>query len=247
MEQSILAINHLHLKLIIEILFGIIVLQEFRNGYFAAFPSFFRSFPWRSYRNACFWVLVLIPLLYLDPMLLGTIQSFDSPSAEKVLNFGRMMGRNLWWYLMGLYLTAYLSGKRKIREIFLGALLGAGLAGAIGFLFKFIFLRARPFNNLGHFSFFNIEGLTEDLNKFQSFPSGDVVIVAGTVSYLFFKSRKGYGRWLLFLLPFSTALSRVMLNRHWPSDTVAAVLIALFVGHFFSRYDAFKNTGEVIR
>ena len=104
----------------------------------------------------------------------------------------------------------------------------ASLIGSvIIYAVKFISLRARPYAGMGPYSFFNPAGFLEDARAFQSFPSGDVGIIAGPAAYFFFQIQNRGIRWLIWLFPLSTALSRVTFNKHWPSDTFSSFIFSI--------------------
>jgi membrane-associated phospholipid phosphatase len=100
---------------------------------------------------------------------------------------------------------------------------------------KMIFLRARPDTGVGPFVFFHWSALASDTRPYESFPSGDVAIVAGAAAVFFFKTRAPW-RWLWLILPLCTAYSRVLLNRHWPADTLASLGLGLWVAFCLSGY-----------
>lgn len=68
-----------------------------------------------------------------------------------------------------------------------------------------------------------------------SFPSGHATI-AFAAAYIFSKQRKQLF-WFFYLLAFFTAISRVYLGRHYPSDILAGAATGIFIG--FLTYDIF--------
>jgi membrane-associated phospholipid phosphatase len=120
------------------------------------------------------------------------------------------------------------------------ALLSSFVTALIVTVFKFLSLRARPYAEFGPFSFFNFHGLTQDARAFQSFPSGDVGVVAGAAAYLFFTTKNRFSGVLIFLLPLCTAFARMSANKHWPSDTLFAIGLGLIAAKFVRDYKKFK-------
>lgn len=220
---------------------ALILFLEIRKGYFKGFGQYLKSLSWESYRLFFLILPVLTALvLFWDVALLHQVQAIANPHIHFIIEFGGHAGKKLWVFIVGSYMVTCLINWERGRRLVFGALLGSALTGLVCYGLKFLFLRARPGSELGSFSFFNPNGLLKDENMFQSLPSGDVAIVAGAVSYFFYACRKHYVCWPLFLLPVSTAFSRVSLNDHWPSDTVLAIGISLIAAQFLRNYQTVK-------
>lgn len=149
---------------------------------------------------------------------------------EDLIRFGGVMGKGItpWLFIMACYAVEELVRKPKGGAgLAFGCLLSSALTALICAVLKLIFLRARPYNLLGAAAFFQWEGFFRSANAFQSFPSGDVAVVAGAAAFLFYAARRGLFRWVFLLLPVLTALSRIDLNRHWPSDTLFSIGLGL--------------------
>lgn len=218
----------------------VIFLWQIKKGYFNGL---------RTYVKSCRPALplkVLVPsgiffvgLLLIDPFLLKTLQSFRNSVADSIATFGGTIGKNIhpWMFPVGLYLAGVLARKGKVTQIAFGSLFAGVLAAFLSWVLKFTFLRTRPYGDLGPLSFFNVEGLFEDARLYQSFSSGDVAVVAGIAFYFFMKLKQFKARWLLVLLPVSTAFSRIMANKHWPSDGVLAIILGFAAAYFVYRYE----------
>lgn len=188
------------------------------------------------------WFLILIAvttaIFLVDPLLLRGIQSIHHPIWMSLVEFGAWFGRgyNLWFLIIGTYIFLTVIKKIKWARRSFGVLLSVVISAVISFVVKRAFLRARPDVNLGHLSFFHLNGLFHDKSTFQSFPSGDVAIVAGAAAFLFYAIKNQYLRWAILAAPVLTALSRMSLNRHWPSDTVfpfgMGLIVALLVWQY---------------
>jgi membrane-associated phospholipid phosphatase len=99
----------------------------------------------------------------------------------------------------------------------------SGVFAGINAFFKWIFGRARPFNNPGEM--FRLHPFVKGFHGFfhpvnQSFPSGDVCLAAATASSLFILFPRQ--RWIWAGLVIMVAVERVAEGAHYPSDTVAA-------------------------
>ena len=174
-----------------------------------------------------------------DPYLLKLIRESAHPFSKFIASFGGFLGRNIhpWAMVFLLYIAGWVSRRRVLSKVAFGCLVSAVLASICTFLLKFIFLRARPYAMMGHLSFLNWAGLSEDARKFQSFSSGDVAVVAGIVFYLFITLKQHFLKWFLVLLPLSTAFSRIAANKHWPSDTFISMAVGFIVARFVIHHE----------
>lgn len=218
---------------------------EWSKGYFKELPSYLYSRPSKFHLLFLMFLFVFsLLILSLDFSLRAVIQeAYKLYFFKAVVAIGSFLGRstNLWPMLASFYLlTGPLKGKSWQKIIF-GMLLASVVTGLGIHILKFTFLRARPYADLGPLSFFNFDGLLHNDRAFQSFPSGDTAVCAGAVAYLFYALRRKLASRLLLLLPVATALARVSLNRHWPSDTVFSIGIAFLVARGLWRYKNRKD------
>ncbi len=225
-------LSHHYGESITVFLVVMVILNEVRKGYFRGIRLYFKSSSF-SYNPLLLLVFVILfaSVFFFDAQLLVLLQTFHDPLSDFLVNFGGFFGRdlNLYFILTGCYLLALIVKRKNWSKIIFGALLTSILTALGSHILKVTFLRARPYGNLGPYSFFHLSGLTKMKSLFQSLPSGDVAIVAGATSYLFCTLKNRYSRWLIFLTPFSTAFSRVSLNRHWPSDTLLSIGVSLMM------------------
>lgn len=227
------------LKPLVGVAVGLILFREWRDGFFNRLQGFLKRIRFQSYRR---WLIAfpsaVIFTLFLDPFLIKVLQGFHGPLASGIARFGQQLGRdvNLWVVWVGLYWIASLTGQVKWRKYTFGILLASLLTTTLVHFLKFVFLRSRPDNLLGPYCFFNLQGLLEGTRAFQSFPSGDVALTAGASSCLFFLIPHRLFRWLTWLFPLSTAFSRISLNRHWPSDAVASLMMSVLVAKLVCDY-----------
>lgn len=228
-----------HQKHIPAVLAVITAVLEIRRGYFRGFPDFLRRVRWRNFLAGILLAMVAgAVVLAADVQVLRWAQAQDAAWAKLLAGFGREMGRNgnTWTVLCGLYLMVTVFRRHEIRTRIFTIFLSSALTAGISSLFKITLLRARPYKDLGPLSFFNFSGFQQDHRAFQSCPSGDVAVVAGIAGYLFFTIRNPFLRAACFLLPLATALSRVSLNKHWPSDTVFATGLGLVSAWFILEF-----------
>jgi len=216
---------------------------ELKQGYFSGFKTYLRNILWKTYLPfIVIPALLILPLLWIDPLIIRWVLNENSSLAQAIANVGGQMGRgtNCWTFLACLYMAAYILKQDAIRKVIFGMLLSSFVTALIITLIKFTFLRARPYAELGSFSFFNFHGLLQDAREFQSFPSGDVGVVAGAAAYLFFRARFRMMSLSIFLLPLMTAFARMNANKHWPSDTLMAIAVGLIGAKFI--YDFKKES-----
>lgn len=218
-------------------------ITQWRAGYFHGLSL--KTICWKSFLKNNFIPLFFLAIgsVALDPFVLSLLQSVPPPLAASLADFGGAIGRHVhpWLFLAVLLLISICLKKALLRACVFGSLFSAFLASLYSFIFKFLFLRARPNTGLGHLSFFNFEGIFKDDRIFQSFPSGDVVVVAAISFYFFFQFKKNAIKWLLILLPLSTAFARVYANKHWPSDGIVAIAMGLIAARAVFQYEKLKN------
>ena len=220
-------------KSLLGMLFTITLLVEIRKPYLSAWRGIFKTIPWGRYLGLLV-IMSIVSLSFLpfDESLLMTIQSVKFPGKDGLVDAGEILGpeSGLWVLLYVAYFTAYFVGVVRPRRILFHALLGSVLTGLTAHLLKFAIMRARPDAGLGCYSFFHSITPLKSYGPFQSFPSGDVAVVAGAAVYLFLVAKTRGTAWGLLLLPIVTAVSRIDLNRHWPSDTFFSLGLGLVIG-----------------
>lgn len=222
-------------RLLAAALIILISLNIIFRGYFKGMGSYLKGLSFRPY--ALFLILIILIVagtMFFDQAIYSWVQGAKEISLLKgMIKFGDLISSNVefWVFLGMLNLFAMATRRQNFQEIAIGLFLGSALSGLTGHLLKFVFLRARPYGNFGPFSFFNLDGLLQNRHVFQSLPSGDVVLVAGAASFIFFVIRNHFLRWSVFFLPFCTALFRIAESKHWPSDTLASIGISLIAAH----------------
>ena len=231
-------------KLVTLILVLAGIFLEWRKGYFKKAPFYLRQLkPVPLLGKLALFSCLALALSFSDPSLLKTVQGFQHPLIDRIIDFGGALGRNInpWLLIMIGYLLGLALPKIPFSEKAFGTLLSAALAALSASVLKFTLLRARPYGELGPFSFFNLGGLTGDHRVFHSFPSGDVAVVAGIAGYWFYFLKKGPFRWLVWLLPLTTAVSRMTLNKHWPSDTVFPIGLGAIAGQIIIMWETARS------
>lgn len=236
-------------KPLVGFLLALIFLLEWRRGWFHSIPLYARRYTFQT-RHLLIG-LVLLPVLGMmifDAAVLPLVVNAKGPLFHGMRKLGESLSKNseIWMALFGIYFWSLWRKARRVSETCVGVILATGLTCLAVLLFKFAFLRARPYSIEGPYSFFNPTGITEDAHAFQSLPSGDVGIIAGIASYLFFLFKHPV-RWAFFIFPLCTAFSRIYNEKHWPSDTLASVILSLLAAKLVLDYQKFKAERNVLQ
>ena len=231
-------------KAAIPVILLIIIVQEWRKGYFQNFRPYFKALNLRPY------LLIAVPFFILfllafsqDRPLLAKVQALQGDFWYSILLIGRNIGENVkfWYFLILFYWIARWRRSAKGASTAFGLLLSSALAGLFAHLLKFLFTRARPYAEAGPYSFFNYHELLHNSRAHQSLPSGDIALVAAASGYLFFSVSNPFLRILTLLFPLLNAYARVALNRHWPSDAAAAMALGFMAAYFFWNFKKFQQ------
>ena len=216
------------------VLIGSTFLLEWKNGYFKKWFSSVGKISWKFYAKRFVLILILTAFTFLGDSPVRFWLAKETPFLNRLTEFGSLLGKgtNCWTFLAAVYLLSYVIPYLK-RKIIFGAMEASFLTAALVTGLKFVFLRARPVTEIGPFSFFNWKGLIHDDSAFQSFPSGDVAVVAGAAFFLFLTVRRPpLVRWLFLFLPILTAVARIYLDRHWLSDCSFSLGIGFLLAHW---------------
>lgn len=244
MEKFFEIVSYKH---VLAVVFTLMCIMEIRSGFLKPLKSYLKTISLKPF----LWLLVMavmgaLLILPFDSSLILKIQGHQHPLLDPAVLWGASMGKanGAWGPLAVLYFIFYFARSPKAREWFFGAVLSSALTGLAAHILKFIMMRARPYNNLGPFHFFDIHGFMQDDRAFQSFPSGDVAIASGAAAFLFLSLRPRSFSWLFLLIPLLTAFSRIDLNKHWPSDTAFAFLISFTLAKFTLDYIYFLRARQ---
>lgn len=122
---------------------------------------------------------------------------------------------------------------RKLQQTALNSIRSVIVTKPISDLSKRAFGRARPRTEQGNLSFIPSESGKNP--NYRSYISGHT----STAWALVTPYAEAYSRWL-YILPLSTTIARLYLDRHWVSDVVAGGAVGFFAGytaHHGSRYN----------
>ncbi len=229
-------------KLLAVVLCGGMIYRESHRGYFAQLARYVRQDDKRRTMAMLGAAAVLASLVFLmDLRLQAAVQGIQASLVVALIHVGGWLGQGtaLWLILVAIYALARLLRHPAVQAAAFGCAVSAALAAVLSSILKWSVARARPNAQLGPLAFFQWSQVGR--SRFQSFPSGDTVIVAAAAWYLWCRYPKVPlgARLLLLVLPLATACSRVLLNKHWPSDTVFAIGLGFVSAQWVARYEAF--------
>ena len=219
-----------------------------------------------------FLILELIFIFFLDKILSDLIYNLylKYKPLQTVTNLGNFLGNPsiitkfiILLFIFSLFLKLILKFKvyskdkqeyiEKLYKISLIISLSYLLSNAIGNLIKILTLRERPFFTDNPLNFFCYsEAITKNLlwkTHYKSFPSGHVICSSSLFFslYFIFKTFKKdiYQKLILLFIfiPFLTALARIALKAHWPSDTFLSLLLGYYVSYYvFKKINLRENS-----
>ena len=171
--------------------------------------------------------LIFTGAFLADAPMRDWAQSNQSRTADVMMNAGNRLGDKKVVLSMNAALlgTGYLiddpglkrTSWNAVKSILSTALITEGM--------KYGFGRSRPYTGAGPRQF---SPLPPNRHALKSLPSGHA-----SVAFAFFTPfAEKYSRWI-YLLPASTAISRVYKDKHWSSDVVLGAAIGFFTGYFF--------------
>ncbi len=244
-DYSLLKINP---KIFVILILGLSVIREIQRGYFSKFIDYIKNLDWQPHLQMLVSFSISTGLLmFADAWLMRWVQSWKAPWFLTAVRLGGIMGYGVhpWLILALAYAISFGLKKIQVNRLIFRCMMSAAIASLLTQLCKVLTLRARPLVEQGPFSFFNWHGFTTDGGRFLSLPSGDVAVVAGIFCYLFYLTKNRALGFLTMLFPLLTAFSRVVLNKHWPSDTFLAVGLAFIAGWIIHGYDEFLHEKRI--
>lgn len=127
----------------------------------------------------------------------------------------------------GLFTVSLATGNNKFQDAAFTSLQSWVYAGSMTFGLKRAFGRLRPEEGMG-------ASIFRPLSKHTSFPSGHTTAAFALITpwVYYYPNPLTYG---LFALGASTAIARMALNKHWPSDVFAGAAIGFFTGRFLAK------------
>jgi len=222
------------MKVAIVIFCIAIFYREISTGYFHDYKSRLASLNKLPYAVTLICSLIVaICLVPFDQQMLHALHTSNAELLRNITAIGAMLGTDtkFWTILLVLYAAGTALGSKKLTKVIFGAILATVVSVVIVTILKLIVLRARPVVGIGAAEFFQFAEIFKGNRAFQSMPSGQVVLVSSAVAFIYYQLQNHWFRFFLAVLPVFSAVSRVSLNRHWPSDTIVSFGIAVVVAH----------------
>ncbi|MCK4645328.1 MAG: phosphatase PAP2 family protein [Candidatus Aminicenantes bacterium] len=183
-------------------------------------------------------------LLYaLDGDIHRWSQDNQSPLSEDFFKFITHFGDG--YVLLGLMTALYASGevfhRNSLRKTALLSLESWLTAGVIVRGIKIVSGRARPWTGESSHSFHPLSLRS----RFNSFPSGHASSAFAVATVIAEQSEKAYIDILAYSIASLVAVSRVHIDKHWPSDILIGSAIGYFVAEKICSLDKDRDSDRV--
>ncbi|MEM8485216.1 MAG: phosphatase PAP2 family protein [Bacteroidota bacterium] len=163
----------------------------------------------------------------------------NTPFLQSYFNVTNELGGPLMLFpATGLFTVSLLTENTRFQDAAFTSLQSWVYAGSMTFGLKRAFGRMRPEEGMG-------ASIFRPLSRHTSFPSGHTTAVFALITpwVLYYPNPVTYG---LFALGTSTAIARMALNKHWPTDVLAGAAIGFFTGRFLARMHLRESVGSAI-
>jgi PAP2 superfamily protein len=130
---------------------------------------------------------------------------------------------------IGIAGISFLTNDKKLQKTALTSVESIIATSAIVYALKISIGRKRPFEKRGSW-FFEPFGGWDD-----SFPSGHTSTAFALITPWVYYYKKPW-TYALFILPASTALSRMIFDRHWATDVLTGGAIGYAVGYYLTKW-----------
>jgi membrane-associated phospholipid phosphatase len=177
-------------------------------------------------------VIVAVALLLpFDAIILGQFVNLLPPQQEGLVKLLSNKGiYPLYAIFLALFIYGFVNNKQHLKQTCMAYLKTQFFFSILlTRVLKIVFGRARPAQGQD-WAFFTLE------SKYDAFPSGhsaDAFVSAIFLYYLLKHSNYSNYRYVPICYAASIALTRLMINAHFPSDVLAGAAIGLFGAWFF--------------
>ncbi len=175
-------------------------------------------------------VVVLVPSSRLDDPLLREVQEgYHGPVGSYLRVTNKLGGPSVLPATAGVFVLSLATRNTRLQDAAFTSMQSVMFAGAITGMLKFTFGRYRPSADDGPYRFDSFSGNS-------SFPSGHATVAFALVTpwVLYYPNVATYS---LFALSSGTAIARIALDKHWPTD----VLTGAAIGFFTARYLTYRH------
>lgn len=180
--------------------------------------------------------VVLAPTSGLDPSVLEEVQEgYHGPFASYLNLTNNLGGRRMPAVVAGVFAASLVTPNTRFQDAAFTSLQSLAYAGAVTGALKNVIGRFRPEVGDGAYRFAPLSGNT-------SFPSGHTTAVFAIITpwVHYYPNAATYG---LFALGTGTAVARIALDKHWPTDVMTGAAIGFFTGRYLARRHQ-KQSGE---
>lgn len=163
-----------------------------------------------------------------DPPLLEEVQEGYRGSISVYLDVTNELGSPpMTGITLGIFALTLVANDAHLQDAAFTSLQSLLYAGTITSALKGVFGRFRPAAGHGAYRFHPFSGNT-------SFPSGHTTAAFSIITpwVLYYPNRSTYG---LFALCTGTAIARIALNKHWPTDVLAGGAIGFLTARYLTR------------
>ena len=171
---------------------------------------------------------VLASLSLLDPYVLDEVQERYSGGLETYLNVtNELGGPRVTFPVAGLFLVSLATDNPSFQDAAFTSLQALTYSAVITTGLKIVIGRFRPKADAGAYRFVPFSGNT-------SMPSGHTTAAFAIVTpwVLYYPHVATYG---LFALSAGTAVARIALDKHWPTDVLAGGTIGFLTARYLTR------------
>jgi len=182
--------------------------------------------------------VLLLPSFRLDAPLLGEVQQSYRGSWGDYLDLSNKLGGpDVKYPLVGLFAVSLITDHVRFQDAAFTSLQAWAYAGAVTSGLKLAIGRYRPETGSPARRFDPFSGHT-------SFPSGHTTAAFAILTpwVLYYPHAATYG---LFVLSTGTAVARVALNKHWPTDVLAGAAVGFFTARWLVQRHQNRQRGRV--
>ncbi len=171
--------------------------------------------------------VVLLPSSRLDDSVLREVQAgYDGALGSYLRATNKMGGPTVLPATVGIFGATLVVGDKRLQDAAFTSMQSVMFAGAITSMLKFTFGRYRPNADDGPYRF-------DSFSRHSSFPSGHATLAFAVVTpwVLYYPNVATY---TLFALSTGTAVARIALDKHWPTDVLAGAAIGFLTARYLT-------------
>ena len=171
---------------------------------------------------------LLVPSSRFDPAFLEEVQEgYRGPLASYLNVTNELGGPGITPAVAGLFAVSLVTDNQRFQDAAFTSLQSLIYAGATTGVLKEAFGRFRPEAGGGAYRF-------DPFSGHSSFPSGHTTAAFAIITpwVLYYPNPATYS---LFVVSTGTAVARIALDKHWPTDVLAGAAIGFFTARYLTR------------